>query len=112
MEKKNLIKRISLAVPSLLLVTLMTLNYSCDALEDEMCLEVTEMCEETVILCSSTTDEYFVFNGDTIYCEAIENCETAETTVVHACTEEKAIEVEEIKVHLSTIMASLRSQVR
>jgi len=110
MQLKNLFKQLKLAVPASLFVFLMVLNYSCETTSEELCEEAGGICEEVVIACTSSNEEYYVLSGDTIYCEAVEDCGAAEDSLIIKCTPVASIKDEiEVRQQLATIMNNVRS---
>jgi len=87
----------------------MVLNHSCETAQEEVCQEEDEICEELVIACTSDNEEYYVLEGDTIYCAAVDDCDTAEDQVISSCTVIASNENEELKVQLQGIMNEVRA---
>ncbi len=110
MQKRINKKRYATLVSAFLFAGMMLINTSCETEDDEMCEEVPDVCIETVTICSSTTEEYYIFENDTIYCAGIDNCDDAVKIVTSSCTQAAVKNEIEIKQHLETIMASLRSR--
>lgn len=96
------------ALTSLLFSALVLSNFSCDTIDDlAVCEEDDEICEELVIACTSTAEEYFVISGDTIYCASVGNCDGAETELLTSCTIAASTE-EDLKIQFKAIMNKVR----
>ena len=110
MQMKNLFKQLKLAIPASLFIILMALSYACETEDPETCEENEEICVELVTICASSSEEYYIISGDTIYCEAVEHCETAEDELIIKCTPIASAKEElEIRQQLSSIMNDVRS---
>lgn len=110
MQIKNLFKQLKLAIPTSLFIILMALSYACETEDPETCEENEEICVELVTVCSSSSEEYYIIGGDTIYCEAVEQCESAENELIVKCTPVASAKEElEVRQQLSVIMNNVRS---
>ena len=110
MQIIKLFKKLKLAIPSALFVMLIVLNYACESEPEEYCQEAEDICEEVVIACSSSDEEYYVLSGDTIYCAAVDNCVTAEDSLISVCTVVKSTNAQlEARQKLIDIMESVRA---
>lgn len=111
MLKTNFLKHIKLIVPVFLLTLLMVINYSCESVDEGFCDVNDDICEEVLItVCSSSTEEYYVANGDTLYCESVGNCSSAEDELIFICYGTSEEDDSELKSQLSAIMKSVRLQ--
>ncbi|MDA3853789.1 MAG: hypothetical protein PF444_06060 [Bacteroidales bacterium] len=110
MQINERFKQLKLAIPSSLFVVLMVLNYACESTPEEYCQEAEDICEEVVIACSSSDEEYYVLSGDTIYCAAVDNCAAAEDSLISVCTVMKSTNAQlEARQKLVAIMESVRA---
>lgn len=102
-----------LQITTLALSLLMLLINACDPISNEVCEETNDICtDEDIVVqfCSSTSEEYFIVNNDTISCAAVGNCDDATNDAVNSCTIATLQEEVEIKQRLNNIMMSIRSQ--
>lgn len=108
MKTNNFNKLIRWALPTFLITILMTISFSCDTIEDDYCEEVEDVCEEQVMICSSSSADYYIYEGDTIYCTT-DSCTAEFDSVMSMCTVVASLENNiEIEARLQEIMTRIR----
>lgn len=97
-------------LPTFLFALLMVLSHSCELAQDEVCQEEEDsICEELIIACTSDSEEYYVLNGDTIFCAAVNDCDSADDELLSTCTIVSSADQDELKVELQAIMNKVRA---
>ena len=99
-------KKLSLFLPAILLLTLVFVNYSCETVDEEQC-ESEETCEADFIFCSSENSYYYQFSGEEYYCETpfvdVEtSCKDAMTDLMADMCKNKVTEATQVSMILKT----------
>lgn len=108
MKLNTLLDKAKIILPSLLFAVLLVLNYSCEGTDNEVCEEDDALCEELVTACTSSSEEYYIISGDTIYCASVGDCASAEDELYNSCTIISSAEKVEMEIQFQAIMNKVR----